>query len=160
MPKKEDFDTGFEEQQTAESPINTTIGEIIDETLKRRPKEPKKNYDLPEKWALIRLEQKRQEYDIDDVPVCCNGHNVLLKRGMWVPINWAFVEVLKNAKHPQYHNKPGEQRKVVGMVTRFPYQGPFEITKEEFKQLRKSAMKGEIPASEYPERYRSMIEAA
>jgi hypothetical protein len=161
--KDENFDQGFNEPAERDPgtfEVRSTLDEVVDSVLKKRPKEGKKNYDLPKKWGLVRLEQKRSEHEIDDVPVCCNGHNVILQRGMWVPINWAFIEILKNAKYPQYANKPGEQRKVVGMVSRFPYQGPFELSEQEFNHLRKVALKGEIPIKDYPERYQAMMDAA
>ena len=104
--------------------------------------------DFPDKWCLLRVEQKRHEHEPEDVTVCVNGENVRLLRGFWVPVNWAFKEALDHAEVPVYSTEAGEQRKVVGMYTRFPYQGPFPITKEQYAILSVIARNRKLTAEE------------
>ena len=154
----ESFANAFDEPEKVET-IATQVGTAIGDAIRERKKEPVKDYSFPKKWALIRLEQQRNESDVVDVPVSVNGYNILLQRGVWVPVNWAFVEGLRNAKHPVYSNKPGAQRKVVGMFTRFPFQA-HEVTEDEFNALRKIAVQREITIADIPERYRGTIDMA
>ena len=154
-----EFDGAFNERERDEEKLEKAIDTFTEVVNKRRPKEPKKDYSLPKKWGLLKIEQKRTEHDIDDVPVCVNGKNVLLKRDEWTPLNWAFVEAIRNAKHPIYGHKPGQLRQQVGMNTRFPFQ-VYEITEQEFKTLRAIATKQSLTMNDIPERYRAVMDMA
>lgn len=151
-----EFSGAFDEVDKDEK-LTRALDTVIDAAVKRRPKEPKKDWSFPKKWGLIKIEQKRTEHDIDDIPICVNGKNVLVKRDEWTPLNFAFVNALREAKHPIYGHKPGQLRQVVGMNTRFPFQ-VHEITEQEFNELRKIALKTGLTIKDIPERYRSVID--
>lgn len=89
-------------------------------------------YGLPDKWALIKMHPKREEWETPDVSACVNGKVIKMQRGEWVPVNWAFVEVLLHAEHPKYSNEPGERRLKIGVVHRFPFHGPYEISRDDY----------------------------
>jgi len=98
---------------------------------------------LMEKYALIKMHPKRDENEVTDVPACVNGHNILLQRGKWCPVNWSFVECLRNAAHPRFSTESGSQRVAIGTTERFPFQGPYEISYDnylKFKDMLKSGV--------------------
>jgi hypothetical protein len=153
-----EFSDAFNERDQSDSrKLEKAIDTFTEAVTKRRVAEPKKDHSFPNKWGLVKIEQKRTEHDIDDVPVCVNGKNVLLKRDEWTPVNWAFVEALRNAKHPIYGHKPGQLRQQVGMNTRFPHQ-VHEINEVEFKKLRAAATKRSLTMEDIPERYQSVVD--
>lgn len=152
-----EFEGAFDDAVKDEERLERAIDTFTDVVAKRKVREPKKDWSFPQKWGLVKIEQKRTEHDIDDVPVCVNGKNVVLRRDEWSPVNWAFVEALRNAKHPIYGHKPGQLRQQVGMNTRFPFQ-VYDLTEPEYKALRAIATKRSILREEIPERYRSVVE--
>jgi hypothetical protein len=152
-----DFSEAFNDREESRR-LGKAIDTFTEVVSKRKiAADPPKDHSFPKKWALVKVEQKRTEHDIDDIPLCVNGKNVLIKRDEWTPLNWSFVGCLRDAKHPIYGHKPGQLRQQVGMNTRFPHQ-VYEISEAEFKALRAIATQRSLTLKDVPERYRNILE--
>lgn len=161
-PSRDDFNAGFnqgveEQNRAATKRVADSLGKVLEETAQRIRKEPHRSWDFPDKWALIRLEAKRDEHEEDSIMPSVNGIPCRMQRGEWVPVNWAYVLVLKNATLTRYKQEPGKQTEIIGQYSRYPIQGPYEITKQEYDELKKIASQRSISINEIPERYRSML---
>ncbi len=117
--------------------IMNTAEETMPELAQFIPKPTETDvHGFPRKFALIKMHPRRDENEVEDVVVCVEGKNISLQRGKWAPVNWVYVEALRHAAHPRFSQKPGEQRIQIGVTERFPFQGPYEITPEQYMTFR------------------------
>ena len=103
-----------------------------------------------EKFHRVKFQNKSHANDPDSVELACNGEVLQIQRGVEVVIPERFKEIADHAVEPQYRQVPGEERKVVGEVRRWPYDWYGEATREEYLQMKAAGAKarGTAPAGE------------
>lgn len=107
--------------------------------LAEKQEEPGREY------FLVRISAKRYDFEQDNVFVGINGEApYMLKRGVAVPVPGEVLESLRHAQHPIYTQKPGEDRKVVGMMERFPFEVVARLTPETYQELREISKEREL----------------
>mgnify|MGYP001608313644 FL=1 len=100
------------------------------EIRKMAPPEPEEEY----RWVVFM--QRANQNDQEQVELRVNGEAVLVEREKRVPMARRFLVCADNGVHHVFHQEPGQQRKVVGKVTTFPYQDLGPATKKEFDEWR------------------------
>lgn len=103
----------------------------------------------PAPFFLVEIGAKTHPHDREEVFVSVNGEALSLHRQTPLPLKRCFVEALKNAVYPQYTHVPGEDRKRIGEVSRFPYRVLRRIYDEdEFNALVEAAKRGELTSDQ------------
>lgn len=83
-----------------------------------KPKAPKKE---PEKYYRVRFNGKARPDDYDDVILSVNGETLVIQREKEVIVPGRFKECADHAMYQVFRQRPGEDRKVAGTVSVFPY---------------------------------------
>jgi len=90
-----------------------------------------------ETYWWVKFHQRSNPIDELRVKLTVNGDCLLIERGAKVPLPNRFLECADHTTHEEYSQEPGETRKVVSVVTTFPYERLGEATKEDYERFRK-----------------------
>ena len=112
--------------------------EELETALARRKVNDGKNNN-PE-FARVRFHEKSDPQQPQDVFLGCNGEPLTIMRGMEVVIPRRFREVADNAVERKFTQKPGETRKLVAYVKKWPYDYLGEATEAEFLKHKREGM--------------------
>lgn len=81
------------------------------------------------------FQPKSNENEQNYVAIGVNGDVIQCKRGVEIILPSSYVEVADNATYNVYRQEPGEDRKVVGRVKRFPFLKSRQGTEKEFREF-------------------------
>jgi hypothetical protein len=87
------------------------------------------------KFFRGRFAAKANVNDPDSVKLSVQGEILVFQRDVDTIIPEPYLVVAQNAKHPKFTVEPGQGRKVVGWISRYPFNKTGEATYEEFKTL-------------------------
>jgi len=100
-----------------------------------------------ERYHVIKFHGKRYEHETNLVTVCINGNRRVMRREELIPVPQEVVEVLDEARYPQFRTPTpeelleGKKEKISGYIDRFPYEKIFkDIPKDIYIALRKKAL--------------------
>ena len=78
-----------------------------------------------EKWHIVMVGERRNAQEPETVFINVNGDALRIRRGLPIPLQNRFVEVLKNAVEPVHKTEEDKDGRVVsvktGLVNRYPY---------------------------------------
>jgi hypothetical protein len=94
-----------------------------------------------ETYHWVKFHPRSSPNDEVRVKLTVNGECLLIERGAKVPLPHRFMECADHTTHEEYHQEPGEQRKIVTEVTTFPYELIGDSTKEEFERFKAEGTK-------------------
>lgn len=91
-------------------------------------------------YALIMINERRDETDSDDVFIGVNGKNILLKRSEYIPVTASVVDILKNATQPVVEKVDKgvviSRTRIIRQAKRYPYQFFCWLSQDEYDYLR------------------------
>jgi hypothetical protein len=97
--------------------------------------------DPEEKVYSVRFHAKSHPNDPDDVQLGVNGEVLVIKREETIPLLERYVVVARNATYDQFRQLPGEQRKVIAKVQKFPFDILGASTLAEYRRERAAGTK-------------------
>lgn len=87
------------------------------------------------KYAWVTIIEKSNAQDLDTVPLSVNGYTLQVRRGMKVPLPADYIEVLDHAEFHTGFNEPGNRRKALRKVKRYPFSvHPEPCTEKDFTE--------------------------
>jgi len=96
----------------------------------------------PEGYVKVYFHAKSTATDHEDVSLSHNGQNIVIQRQKEVTIPKRFIEIAEHAVYSQFKQLPGESRKVIAQVRKFPFEIRGEGTEEDYlKQIRDGTKK-------------------
>jgi len=122
----------------------SSIGSVKDTETTRQMKKME--------YKVVVFQEKTSENQLDDVPLGFNGNVMLYQRGKRVIASSGHLESADHGVIKKHKLIPGEERKVVGRVKKFPYVVVRESNYAEFTAYRQKGS-GEPPI-EMEERFK------
>lgn len=89
-----------------------------------------------ERYQKVRFHNRQNDSESEQVELGVNGEWLIVKRNVPVTIPERFVECARHARHPVYHQVPGEPRQQRGEVQTFPFDDLGVGRKEDFDKMR------------------------
>jgi hypothetical protein len=87
----------------------------------------------------VKFHDKTHPSDPADVVLSVNGDVMQIKRQNKIPLPYRYVEAAKHANYPQFQQLPGEQRKRVATIEKYPFDF---LGKAEWKDFYKFCREG------------------
>lgn len=76
---------------------------------------------VKEKYFEVVFQMKTSPNDEDEVSLSLNGDVIILNRDKTVILPESYLEVADHAVRNHYEQKPGQTRKIVGKIRKYPY---------------------------------------
>lgn len=89
-----------------------------------------------EQYRKVRFHNRQNDSESEQVELGVNGEWLIVKRNVPVTIPERFIECARHARHPVYHQVPGEPRQQRGEVQTFPFDDLGVGQKEDFDKMR------------------------
>lgn len=87
-------------------------------------------------WEVV-FAEKSNDNDTTDVPLCVNGEQLVIKRGVPVILPDRFLECADRTKHPIYRQEPNKDRKIEAWIQTYHYSKLREASWDEFRRFKK-----------------------
>lgn len=101
-----------------------------------KKKEPTGPVPYKEKYFFVTFSAKTDKYQPDDIVVTCNSEILVMQRTVKTIVPQRFLGIIDCATYPELTQKPGQPRKIVAYVTKYPYMNHGEATEQEFNNFR------------------------
>jgi len=90
-----------------------------------------------ETYHWVKFQPRSNPNDDPRVKLTVNGECLYIQRGERVPLPKRFLECADHTTHEEYHQEPGETRKIVTEVTTFPYEILGDSTREDYERFKR-----------------------
>lgn len=120
-----------ETQIKPSNPENKDVAKIVSESSGV----PEQEYIETYHW--VRFQPRSNPNDDPKVKLTVNGECLYIERGIDIPLPHRFIECADHTTHEEYHQEPGETRKIVTEVCTYPYEVKGTATREEFERFKK-----------------------
>lgn len=101
-----------------------------------------------EKYFKVIFNAKTAENDPEDVMLGVNGELLNIKRETEVVLPQRFLEVADHASETKWKQLPGQPRKKVGVVKRYPYTVLGPAKKEDYLKAKAEGTKATLDAAQ------------
>ncbi len=101
-----------------------------------------------EQYFEVIFSAKTHANDHEDVMLGCNGEILNIKRETPVVLPKRFLEVADHASETKWKQLPGQPRKRVGVVKRYPYSVIGPAKKEDYEKAKREGTRKAIEAAE------------
>jgi len=94
-----------------------------------------------EGYRWVRFHIKSKPDDADDVILSVQGNVLVMQRDKKVPVPNRYIDLVQNAKCPQFRQMPNEDRKVIGEIRTYPYDDLGEATEKDYLEWKTDGTK-------------------
>lgn len=96
---------------------------------------PPPGVDPKDLFCRVKFQPKQNEFDPQDVFLSVNGNPLIIERGKMVVIPYPYAVAADHAVFDKFKVEPGQERKVVAHIKKYPYDWLGWATRAEYQRM-------------------------